>query len=151
MKKGFTLIELIVSVTIISILIASGLSAYSKAQQRQLTLAATDSLISNLENIRKNALIGNRPGCTGVFQGYLVTTTNNTGKLTSTAVCTTSSSSITITIPNLTFVSTQSFTFKPLTGGSSLAVNLDYLDPGDVCHRLAVSSAGKIENLGNCP
>lgn len=152
-SNGFTLIELLISITMISVLVTFGFSAYSKSQQRQIVKTATDSLISILESTHKRALIGNRPSdCTGPFQGYQVVTIISTGNLEITPLCDTPDMTITETVPNLTFTSSQSFVYKPLTGGldlgGSTTLDLDYQSTDNLTHRLTLSSAGNMDNIG---
>lgn len=153
-KPGFTLIELMVSVTLISLLVSFGISAYTKSQQRQVIRTATAQLADSLDSLHQQALIGKRPDtCTGAFQGYLVETDPNTNQFTATAQCAlTNSAEETITINNLTFVNNDIFTFAPLTGGIDMGgatnLNLDYLDVEGTTHRFILSRGGSIEYLG---
>ena len=70
-NRGFSLIELLVVVTVSSMLMAGGLIAYSNIQSSQRIRAGEKVLRSMLYKARQEALLGlvNRDGCSGSFDG----------------------------------------------------------------------------------
>jgi len=67
MKKscpGFTLLELLVTITIITLVFSIGLTQYNRFNRRQILVKAKDQLISDLRLTQSRALSGEKPiGC----------------------------------------------------------------------------------------
>ena len=65
MKKGYTLIELILVVSALLLIAAFGIARYNEFNERQNVQQTADSFISNLRLIQAKALSGDKPqGCT---------------------------------------------------------------------------------------
>ena len=65
MKKGYTLIELILVVSALMLISAFGIGRYNEFNERQNVQQAADSFISNLRLVQAKALAGDKPqGCT---------------------------------------------------------------------------------------
>ena len=64
MKKscpGFTLVELLVTITIITLVFSIGLAQYNRFNRRQILVRAKDQLISDLRLTQSKALSGEKP------------------------------------------------------------------------------------------
>jgi len=71
--KGFTFIEILIALTIISVSTALGSLSIANIHKKQITEEATQTLLSNLRLAREKALSGARPdGFSGELTGYRV-------------------------------------------------------------------------------
>lgn len=71
---GFTLVELLVVFTIISIIFALGYANYRNYSQRQAQIAIARQIVSDLELAKNSASAGVKPpGCIGQLNGYKYT------------------------------------------------------------------------------
>lgn len=152
---GFTLIELMIAITIISIMVSFGLSAYGKARDRQIGVAASEKIISLLQLNQSDALAGKKD-CLGKYLGQQVTLVlPNT--IRSVSLCEGNSGVETNSlIDNITFNSAATFVFNPLTkgialenGDSSKTVTLD--STSGITYAIKLMSSGTIEYLGVQP
>lgn len=65
MKKGYTLIELILIVGALMLISAFGIARYNEFNERQNVQQSADTFISNLRLVQAKALAGDKPvGCT---------------------------------------------------------------------------------------
>ncbi len=152
-NQGFTLIELMVVIAIVSLLFGMGISAYTKAQNKQIGQNATEKIISLLHSAQKDASIGKKD-CAGKFIGQQITLTISTGSLTSQSLCENSelgTPQATI-IPGITWSATSSFIFQPLSLGIDLGgpdqIFLDFATSSQTGYRLQLNSSGTIQALG---
>ena len=152
-RPGYTLIELIVVISIVAILVSFGFSAYTKSQKRQIGQTAGEQIISFLQEQQKIANIGKK-ACTGKFIGQqVVFTTPNT--LSPTSLCDGDSvSGESLTIPGVTSLSAPTMTviFNPLSrgidlGGSSELI-LTYQTSTSLTYTIKLTSSGTIEYEG---
>jgi len=68
MKKncpGYTLIELLIVITLITLLFTLGVAQYNKFNRRQILVKARDELISNLRLAQAKSLAGEKPDACG--------------------------------------------------------------------------------------
>lgn len=151
MKKGYTLIEILIVVAIVGILVSFGFSAFSKAQERQLIQDAQERIFSSLQAAQKSAYVGEKE-CTGALIGIIVTVAANS--VSTQAQCEGGSDAAQVeTFSNLTFVTTPTFTFQPLEGGVSFSApgatssDIDYNISGKT-YRFTVVSSGIISYQG---
>jgi len=146
---GYTLIELLITISITGILIVFGLSGYSKNQERQIALSAKESIIAILQEAQTQATIGEND-CSGIFQGVRVTLTNST--VTKTPVCAGGDGTAKETIiPSVTFSNSYSLIFLPLGNGVNLggasSLNIDY-SVDDLSYQININSPGVITYNG---
>ena len=72
MKKGYTLIELILVVSVFLLITTLGIARFNEFNERQVVAQSADTFISNLRLIQAKALSGDKPdGCT-TLTGYTV-------------------------------------------------------------------------------
>jgi prepilin-type N-terminal cleavage/methylation domain-containing protein len=129
MRKGYTLIEVLVSLTVIGLLFGFGFASFRDFSRRQAVIAAGRTVVGDLRLAQQKALSGEKPsGCTGNLQTYDFERVNESGyKIT--AVC--SGSLITVKnqiLPSGTFISSFSpskISFKVLGQGTNLPAGED--------------------------
>ncbi len=149
---AYTLIELLITITIVSLLVTMGVSAYSKARDRQVGQSGAEQLINILKENQQAASVGKKD-CTGSYLGQIVTLTlANT--VTSESSCEGGvGAPKSITINGVTFVSGATITFRPLSGGTNLSadpLNIDILS-NNLTYRVQLTRAGTILYQGIQP
>ncbi len=81
MKKscpGYTLIELLVTITIITLLFSIGMAQYNRFNRRQILVKAKDELVSNLRLAQSKSLAAEKPvACTDILTGHKIKFINN--------------------------------------------------------------------------
>lgn len=126
---GYTLIEVLVGITIVSLLFVGGYTAYRDFARRQVLTAAADTLKSNLDLARQKASSAEKPaGCTNVLSGYEVTFTNTTYTIAPKCDITQPSSSFTLIYLLSSSVTLTASGFSPTllyktVGGTNLSSN----------------------------
>jgi prepilin-type N-terminal cleavage/methylation domain-containing protein len=154
--KGFTLIELMVSITIVGILIGFGISAYGKSQSRQIDQAAGEHIVSLLEEQQKLASIG-KYDCAGKYSGQqvILSTSPATIKTRSTCEGGLLGTQTSTAIDGLTTLTAATIVFNPLTRGINLggptSLNINYTSTSGLSYRIALTSSGTIDNMGIQP
>lgn len=154
---AYTLIELMIVIAIVSILVGVGLSAYGRAQSRQVGQTAAEQLLSILQENQKAANVGHRNSatCLGLYLGQTVTFTANTGDVSSQGICQDGNEvAVSTTVPGITFTTNSNVTFKSGSGGiegSSLPLNLDFTSSGGMTYRITISQPGSIIYSGIIP
>lgn len=151
-RSGYTLIELLIVITLTAMLITFGVSAYRKAADIQAVKATTELILSTLTSAQKSATSG-RATCSGPYYGETVTTNLNSSALTTTPTCQGGLGTPRIVnLPNnATFQTTNTLVFRPLsqgidTGASDIQ-NLDF-GTASVRYRIQVTRSGTIQALG---
>lgn len=150
--RGYTLLEIMLVVAITSILISFGVSAYSKAQNRQQGTSAGETIISLIQENQKQASIGKRD-CTGKFVGQQLSVSSGSNTVVSQSLCEgESGSQITTSIPGITWVTSATIIFDPLSlgvnlGGTSPLI-LRYTSSSGLSYAISLTSAGAMEYLG---
>ncbi len=158
MKPAYTLIELMVVVALSAILVGFGLTSYRKAQNRQIGQAAAEQIISILQENQKIANVGKRDEtkCLGPYLGQQITFTTSSNLLRVQGLCQAGDDDeLTLTIPGITFTTTATLIFKPLSGGVDLGgadlLNINFTSSSGLVHQLRVSNPGTIEYQGIQP
>lgn len=157
MKPAYTLIELMVVVSLTAVLVGFGISSYRRAQSRQAGLQATEEILSLLNSQQKFSDVGKvDPACTGVYQGQAVALSSGDNTITTTSLCSLANgTSIPQTFSNISFNQDLSFTFQFGSGGTDLggatSANLDFTTPAGLVYRIVLTSAGSITSLGLQP
>ena len=151
MKTGYTLVELMVTVTIITLLTSFGISAYGKAQNSQATRAATETIMATLSEAQKKASSGTSD-CVGSdeYFGQKVVLSGSSISLRSTCSTGDSSTVKTISVSGVTFSGSPTFVFRPLNQGVILTggnTSIDYATNTNT-YRIQVMPTGSIVNKG---
>lgn len=121
-SKGFTLIEVLVGLLIVSFLFVGGYTAYREFVRRQVLNSAGDALISNLNLARQKALTVEKPeGCIDTLTGYEVSFTSTSYTIAPECDVTNPSATFTMiyTLPNSVTLSTDlaaPLLYKPVRG-----------------------------------
>jgi prepilin-type N-terminal cleavage/methylation domain-containing protein len=127
MKKGFTLIEVLVVVGLLLLTTGGVVSNYNNYNDRQKVKQATLTLKDNLRLAQTSAMSGNKPtGCSGQLTGYQVAFTSST-LYTITALCAGGNGpTVSISMPSdVSIASPVTITFSPLTGEANVATYAD--------------------------
>lgn len=150
MKKGFSLVELMIATSIIAIMVSLGISAYAKGRDRQEGRAAGDQIISFLSENQKKANIGHID-CTGKFTGQSIVISSAT-TITATSVCTGGSGTpVTATIAGISSLTPGTITFLPLSQGATVSsdpLNINYVTTSGSTFQVQVTSSGSIDYKG---
>lgn len=127
-EKGFTLVELLVSIGIISIIIAIGSFGYRDFARRQNVAATAKQVVGDLRLAQQYALSGHKPsGCTGTLERFEFTRVNNNSYSIS-VKCSTASAGVKssnlpqdVTISSFSpTISNDTIGFLPVTGWTTL-------------------------------
>jgi len=153
MKQGYSLVELMVAVSIVGVLVAFSISAYTKGRDRQEGRAAGETIISFLTSNQKKANIGDRD-CTGLYLGQSVTI-NADNTLSAVSTCSSTNGTLT-TSPALSGISSISpapntILFKPLSQGITLSpdpLNISYVTSAGTTFMVQITSSGAVEYKG---
>ncbi len=152
MMDGFTLIELMIAITIISVMVSLGLSAYGKARERQIGVSAGETIISILQSAQSDASTGKKD-CVGKYLGQevVISLPNN---INSRSLCEGDDGAITThTISEITFDTGTTLIFSPLTkgieiDGGSPSFTLSYDSSANLTYEVRITNSGTIEYLG---
>ncbi|MDO8451444.1 MAG: prepilin-type N-terminal cleavage/methylation domain-containing protein [bacterium] len=155
-KRGFSLIELLIAVSIILVLTTAAVASYNTFHDRQRLREAGLTLKANLRSAQNRAQSGEKPtaGCT-TLDGYKVTFTavNYTIQADCIGFGFGSPPAMIITLPSgITFSPVPSdLVFKILGQGASLSapVTLSLILTGfSTTYQISVSPSGDINDLG---
>jgi len=144
-KQGFTLIEIIVSLSIMAILGTFGLARYNTFNQQQKLKNEAKKFVVVLELAKKKAVASDLYQDCNNFNGYRVTLTANNYSLN--FVC----NSTNQLIQNYTFdtnitttVGTGNFFFPPMGAGMNLTINSIRLRNSKInqCINISISTIG---------
>lgn len=123
-QGGYTLIEIMVMVTILVTVAGAGLAAFSTFSDRQQTLEAAKTLQSWIKTAQSKAQALEKPAACGQLHAYRLEITAGSNQATLSAICNTTreelgSQSYELTGP-LVFDTTATMDFEVLRGGVSL-------------------------------
>lgn len=154
MKLGYTLIELMVVISLTSILVGFGLTSYRKAHNRGIGQAAAEQIMSLLYESQKTANVGKRDHikCLGPYLGMQIILTPPNLVITRGLCRDNDDDSVSIQIPGIVAITSATILFKPLSGGIDLggsdSLLIDLTSSANLTHRLKISQPGNIEYLG---
>lgn len=149
---GYTLVELMIVVSIVSILLSFGVSAYGKARGRQIGVAAAEQIISILQENQQIASIGKKD-CSGKFTGQQVSL-ELPGTIKAQSLCEASVGTVVeVVIPDITFASTTTIVFNPLTLGIELSggaseQTLSFTSSSQISYNIQLTRSGTIKYQG---
>jgi type II secretory pathway pseudopilin PulG len=156
-KKGYTIVELMITVTIVIVLVSFGFSAYTNAQERQAGQAAAERIMGILKENQQAAAIGKKDNtkCIDGFLGQQVTIMATSNRITTQGLCTEGNDDlIELTISGITFENgtSQVILFKPLSGGVDLGgpseLFINFTGISELSYRIRLTTAGTIEYQG---
>ncbi len=153
MYKGFTLIELMLVVSILALLTGGGLVAFTGFREQRLALREAKKVVDELRLAQRRAIAGDKPAECGNFpmQGYKVSLRDST--ITSTAICSGGSPVGRQVLLEGKVVDPVEVSFGVLEGGATpLTVEVC---GGKYLYSVAITSAGSvsqpIESSEECP
>jgi len=150
-KHGYTLVELLIVITLTALLITAGISAYSKAADIQASKSATETILTTLTSAQKAATSG-KNDCTGAYLGEIITTTSGSSAMTITSSCQ-GGGGVTreVSLNTFTFATTTNITFRPLNQGVDTGLAdfqyLDYTNSSET-YRIQIDRTGAIKPQG---
>lgn len=151
-KPGYTLVELMIIIVIVGVLVSFGASAYSSARDRQAGVAASEQIVSLLQENQKKANIGDKD-CVGKLIGQQLSMVSASNTITSQSICEGGNfgTPLITSLSSITFDNNYLITFNPLTLGASVSPDpllLDFTSINNTKYRIKISSSGTIEYQG---
>ncbi|MFH1840959.1 MAG: prepilin-type N-terminal cleavage/methylation domain-containing protein [Candidatus Shapirobacteria bacterium] len=143
---GFTLVELLVTISIMTVLFGVGLARYNQFNQSRRVVEAAKNLRSDLNFARSKALAGDKSGaCTGDLDGWYIeffTHSYDLGR----SCGGTASSFKTVSLDTLTLTSTKStLLFRPLSLGVDTVNEIEiFIIKNTYQEKVTVSRNGEI-------
>jgi len=149
---GYTLIELLITISITTILITFGMNAYRKSSDLQTIKSQTETIIITLTSAQKAATTG-KTDCTSRYVGEQVQVSAGSSTITTTSICSTDQGAPRIiSLIDMTFTQDATLLFKPLNQGIDLGgsntLNLDYQNSQNEVYRIEISQSGTIRSAG---
>lgn len=150
--SGFTLIEIIIVISILAIMVGGALASFSSFRDRNNIRSDALLLASLLQKIQAKASAVELPdGCTGVMNFTVSMSGNSLGVSANCQSGTVIMSELDFTLPHSDFVGTPLVVFDSRTGSAS-SVDIDICGGG---HKFRVSVnkvayVGKPSYLGSC-
>jgi len=143
--NGFSLIELMISITILMLIVGGGLASYITFNEKQQLSGAAKELQTYFRSAQSRARSGDVPPACGTLSGYNVQMFQDDSTVTTRAVC--SSGNIITSEHSLTGGVTPStnidVTFNVLKGGVTGAQNIT-LSLGSRSYTFKVTAGGEI-------
>jgi prepilin-type N-terminal cleavage/methylation domain-containing protein len=137
-ENGFSLIEILVVSVVMGAIITVGMSNMRRFEEKQRTVQAADSFVTELRGVQKMADAGEKPstGCSGELVGYRVDISSGSDVATVKAQCGADIEVKTITLRGgATFNATTWILFRALAQG----VNFD---GGGPSHTVQLNGSG---------
>lgn len=153
-RRGYTLIELLITITITTILITIGVTAYGRAAEIQAIKSDTEKIIEVITSAQKAATSG-KADCTntsGPYLGERLTTSVGSSTITITSTCQNGNGETrSVTLNSFSFTTANTIVFRPLNQGidtgETSTQNLDFTN-GNASYRIEVQRSGTIKSLG---
>jgi prepilin-type N-terminal cleavage/methylation domain-containing protein len=153
MRKGFTIIEILVVMVILGVIMAVGSVRYRDFQRRQIVVSVKREMLGDVRSAQSDVSSGRKPdACTGTLLGYeFEITSTNPGAYRINAVC--SSGDILVKQVNLppgvtlSVSGSNTVLFKPLSHGTDLSAgsNVTITITNSVnTNTLVISASGEI-------
>lgn len=151
-KKGYTMIELLIILSVSGLLILLGTSSYRKAQERQTMKADQESILELLQKAQKQAVIGQKD-CSGSLLGIEISFSAGSQNITKTAICQSGSGSPEVKRMEITSASSSlTFRYRPLDGSTNIeppGTSLNLTTPLGVVSTLNISTTGSLSYATN--
>lgn len=154
LKSGYTLIELLITITITTILVTIGVTAYGRAAEIQAIKSDTEKIIEIITSAQKAATSG-KADCTATYGPYLgerLTTSIGSKSIVVTSTCQNGNGDArSFDLNSFTFATANTIVFRPLNQGidtgAASTQNLDFTN-GNATYRIEVQRSGTIKSLG---
>ncbi len=160
MKKGFTLIEVLIVIVILGIIMGVGSAQFREFSRRQATASVKRQLLADVRAAQADAANGRKPpGCTGTLQGFYFSVTGTAGPASYEvfARCLQGVTNQDINITTVQLPQGFSFSalpsvnpviFRPVSQGTNLATNqeitITIVNPGINNETLTIKASGEI-------
>ncbi len=153
-KPGFTLIELIVSISIILLLVSSSLAVFSVFRSKRSAINDSQLVANTLRDGHRRSLSGLKPdGCVNVsLSGYTVTVVSSSLQLVATCPGGTPVQE-TVNLPSGKITAGSGAYFFPAVSGGATSGSIDVCTQNNL-FRVTITTAGSIsdpvEVVGGC-
>lgn len=147
-RRGFTLVEMLVSITIMLLMVGGGIAGYIQFNDRQIAVAAGSKLQSYLRLAQTKARSGDVPsGCTQLTK-YSVRLTNGSNQIQLYAVC--SNGDVLVQQdtfdPSVSPTTNHTINFRVLHGGIEGAGTVTLQKGSTFQYTLDISAGGEISH-----
>lgn len=148
-RTGFTLIEMLIVITITLLLVGGGIASYITFNDRQTLVAGGDRLEVLLRTAQKRARAGDTPAGCVQLQSYNVVLTAASNQVQLQAECSNQTYPVSSNplAGNVVATSTETIKFRVLAGGVENA-GVFTLQNGSTQLEVEVTAGGSIVNLG---
>ena len=119
MKKGFSLIEILVSITILAIMSTVGIASYRNTARNQALLADVDQIIQILNIAKTNVNSGKKVSCSSSLAAWQVSFLGSSYKLQEVCVVGPLSDYATYNLSSKNTTNITTITFYPLGKGAT--------------------------------
>lgn len=149
-QRGFTMIELLVVITIITLLVGGGIAAFIEFNDRQTLQAAAKDVQSIFRTAQKRARSGAKPEGCDQLDGFSVRGQAGGNSYQLIAICTLPSGSTEIVTqsytfdPNVSFESNLDLKFQALHGGVTGAGSVILSSSGGKSYQFLVDQGGAV-------
>lgn len=153
-RRGYTLIELLIVITITTILVTLGVTAYGRAAEIQAIKSDTEKIMEIIVSAQKAGTSG-KADCTDSYGPYLgerLTTSIGSKNINLTSTCQNGNGNLrTLTLSSFTFATANTLVFRPLNQGVDTGIsntqNIDFTN-GNSTYRIQIERSGNIKSLG---
>jgi prepilin-type N-terminal cleavage/methylation domain-containing protein len=144
-RLGFSLIELLISISIMTILVGGGIVSYINFNEKQRVIGAAREVQTYLRTAQTKARVGDVPDGCDHLEGYSIRALGGDNALRLVAVCETGEVEINQyeINPNVNFDQAVDVTFANLHGGVSGAQSIS-LTGSNLSYEFAVTQGGEI-------
>lgn len=156
-STGFTLIELIVSVTIMILLVGGGIAAFITFNDKQQLQGSTKMLQTYMRTAQTKARVGDRPEDCDRLLGYQVGVAQGTSTITLAAICGETGNETELVVQTAELANVESIEvegggnlevlFKVLHGGTEDSGDITVYSTGGASETFRVSAGGEISDL----
>jgi prepilin-type N-terminal cleavage/methylation domain-containing protein len=148
-QRGFTLIEMLVSITVMILLVGGGIASYITFNDRQTLATSGRKLETLLRAAQKKARVGDKPAACNTLNSYEVAVAAQSNVITLSAICANGPHEPrTETLnPQITATQTRQIRFQVLHGGVTNAGTISLTNGVDT-YEIAVSQGGEITDKG---
>jgi len=145
-QSGFTLIELLVAITIMFLILGTGVVSYLQFNDRQALLAGVEELKTLLRTAQTRARLGDKPAGCDRLEAYAVQMAVDSSTARLVAICQNDSyQTAEIRLPgNTQLASAIDIQFRVLHGGVINPAEITLVSPFELAFSFQVSEGGQI-------